>query len=209
MRELIRTTSCHSRAYGDPFIHTRKKPHLEMHSPRQTTTETKPTATMKREKRATALAIRWVPASARMTKTRKEKAELSSAAKNKKLSTLPPRPQPSFPRMRGSIHPHVPEAAFGNVLTTTDNDESETNSNTGNEVPKTSHGARNSMDPRVREDDRVRELIRTTSNTNNKALKPSYSARYTMGLRVREDDGGTESMVNLLSLTHATANADR
>ncbi|BDP31600.1 hypothetical protein ABRZ80_05000 [Vibrio vulnificus] len=67
-----------------------------------------------------------------MTKTRKEKAELSSAAKNKKLSTLPPRPQLSFPRMQGAIHPHVPEAAFGNVLTTTDNDESEANSNTDN-----------------------------------------------------------------------------
>ncbi|HAS6271546.1 TPA: hypothetical protein RQJ38_002023 [Vibrio vulnificus] len=188
MRELIRTTSCHSRAYGDPFIHTRKKPHLEMHSPRQTTTETKPTATMKREKRATALAIRWVPASARMTKIRKEKAVLSSAAKNKKLSTPPPRHQQSFPRMRGSIHPHAPDAAFGNVLTATDNDESETNSNTDNELRKTSHGARYTMGPRVREDDGVRELIRTTSNTNNKALKPSYSARYPMGPRVREDD---------------------
>ncbi|MGR2882794.1 hypothetical protein ABMX65_13355 [Vibrio vulnificus] len=83
-------------------------------------------------KTSQALAIRWVPAFARMTKIRKEKAELSSAAKNKKLSTPPPRPQPSFPRMRGSIHPHVPEAAFGNVLTTTDNDESEANSNTDN-----------------------------------------------------------------------------
>ncbi|CAM4493988.1 hypothetical protein VIVU109784_20945 [Vibrio vulnificus] len=123
-----------------------------------------------------------------MTKTRKEKAELSSAAKNKKLSTPPPRPQRSFPRMRGSIHPHVPEAAFGNALTATDNDESEANSNTGNEVRKTSHGARYTMGPRVREDDSVRELIRTTSNTNNKALKPSYSARYTIALRVREDD---------------------
>ncbi|HFQ5414314.1 TPA: hypothetical protein ACGVAS_004261 [Vibrio vulnificus] len=122
-----------------------------------------------------------------MTKIRKETAELSSAAKNKKLSTPPPRPQLSFPRMRGSIHPHVPEAAFGNALTATDNNESETN-NTDNEVPKTSHGARHTMGPRVREDDSVRELIRTTSNTNNKALKPSYSARYTIALRVREDD---------------------
>ncbi|HFQ5129913.1 TPA: hypothetical protein ACGUU0_004432 [Vibrio vulnificus] len=81
----------------------------------------------------------------------------------------------------------MPEAAFGNALTATDNNESETN-NTDNEVPKTSHGARHTMGPRVREDDSVRELIRTTSNTNNKALKPSYSARYTMGPRVREDD---------------------
>ncbi|MGR2952605.1 hypothetical protein ABMY07_23470, partial [Vibrio vulnificus] len=44
------------------------------------------------------------------------------------------------------------------------------------------------MGPRVREDDGVRELIRTTSNTNNKVLKPSHSACYTMGPRVREDD---------------------
>ncbi|WP_207217394.1 hypothetical protein [Vibrio vulnificus] len=92
-----------------------------------------------------------------MTKIRKEKAELSSAAKNKKLSTPPPRPQLSFPRMRGSIHPHMPEAAFGNALTATDNDESETNNNTGNEALKPSHGARYTMDPRVREDDEVRE----------------------------------------------------
>ncbi|EIE1227772.1 hypothetical protein LCX39_004188 [Vibrio vulnificus] len=89
--------------------------------------------------------------------------------------------------MRGSIHPHAPDAAFGNTLTATDNNESEASSNTDNEVPKPSHGARYTMGPRVREDDSVRELIRTTSNTNNKALKPSYSARYTMVPRVRED----------------------
>ncbi len=144
-----------------------------MHLPQQTTTKAKPTATqvMKCQKRATALAIRWVPAFARMTKIRKEKAELSSAAKNKKLSTPPPRHQLSFPRMRGSIHPHVPEAAFGNTLTATDNDESEANSNTDNEVPKPSHGAHYLMGPRVREDDEVRELNRTTNNTGNEALK--------------------------------------
>ncbi len=144
-----------------------------MHSPQQTTTKAKPTTpAMKRQNQATALTIRWVPAFARMTKIRKEKAELSSAAKNKKLSTPPPRPQLSFPCIRGSIHPHVPEAAFGNALTATDNDESETNHNTDNEVPK-----------------------------------PSHSARYTRDPRVREDGGVRESMVNLLSLTHATANA--
>ncbi len=49
---------------------------------------------------------------------------------------------------------------IGNALTATDNDESETN-NAENEVPKTSHGARYTMDPRVREDDEVRELIGT------------------------------------------------
>ncbi|HFQ5096284.1 hypothetical protein [Vibrio vulnificus] len=66
----------------------------------------------------------------------------------------------------------MPEAAFGNALTATDNDESETNHNTDNEVPK-----------------------------------PSHSARYPMVSHVREDGGVRESMVNLLSLTHATANA--
>ncbi|MCU8297454.1 hypothetical protein OC521_08515 [Vibrio vulnificus] len=171
VRELNRTTNCHSRACGDPFIHTRQMPRLEMHLPQQTTTKAKPAATMKREKRATALAIRWVPAFARMTKTRKEKAELSSAAKNKKLSTPPPRPQLSFPRMRGSIHLHVLEAAFGNALAATNNDESEANSNTDNEVPKPSHGAHYLMGPRAREDDEVRELNRTTNNTGNEALK--------------------------------------
>ncbi|MCG6298503.1 hypothetical protein K6U45_01220 [Vibrio vulnificus] len=176
-----------------------------------------------------------------MTKIRKEKPELSSAAKKKKLSTPPPRPQLSFPSIRGSMHPHLPEAAFGNPLTAPDKHQSETNNtaneaiktshgarytmgprfreddevrelirttnNTGNEALKPSHGARYTMGPRVCEDDGVREWIRTTSNTNNKALKPSYSARYTMGPRVREDDLVIESMVNLLSLTHATANA--
>ncbi|HFQ5287816.1 TPA: hypothetical protein ACGUPN_001703 [Vibrio vulnificus] len=66
-----------------------------------------------------------------MTKIRKEKA-VSAAAKNKKLSTPPPRSQLSFPRMRGSIHPHEPEATFGNALTATDNNESEASSNTDN-----------------------------------------------------------------------------
>ncbi|WP_224641800.1 hypothetical protein [Vibrio vulnificus] len=93
----------------------------------------------------------------------------------------------------------MPEAAFGNALTATDNDESETN-NTGNEAIKTSHGARYTMGPRFREDDEVRELIRTTSNTNNKVPKPSHGARYPMVSHVREDDGdrinGKSSVAN-------------
>ncbi|MGR2955572.1 hypothetical protein ABMX71_08555, partial [Vibrio vulnificus] len=62
-------TNCHSRACGDPFIHTCQMPRLETHSPQQTTTKAKPTTTriMKCQKRATVLAIRWVPAFARMT----------------------------------------------------------------------------------------------------------------------------------------------
>ncbi len=97
--------NCHSRACGDLFIHTCQKPRLEMYSPQQTTTKAKPTATrtIKREKRATALAIRWVPAFVRMTKTRKEKAELSSAAKNKKTQHTAVTPPTVIPAHAG-IH---------------------------------------------------------------------------------------------------------
>ncbi|HDY7540048.1 TPA: hypothetical protein RQK45_003412 [Vibrio vulnificus] len=110
-----------------------------------------------------------------MTKIRKEKAELSSAAKNKKLSTPPPRHQLSFPRMRGSIHLHVPEAAFRNVLTATDNNESETNNNTDNEVPKTSHGARYPMGPRVREDDKNKKR-KSRAKFSGKEQKTQHTA---------------------------------
>ncbi|MER0354760.1 hypothetical protein [Vibrio vulnificus] len=109
-----------------------------------------------------------------MTKIRNEKAELSSAAKNKKLSTPPPRHQLSFPRMRGSIHPHVPEAAFGNALTATDNDESEAN-NTDNEVPKTIHGARYTMGPRVREDDKNKKR-KSRAKFSGKEQKTQHTA---------------------------------
>ncbi len=129
---------------------------------------------MKCQNRATVLAIRWVSAFARMTKIRKEKAELSSAAKNKKLSTPPSRYQPSFPCIRGSIHPHVPEAAFGNVLTTTDNDESETN-NTGNEALEPSHGARYPINPRVREDDKNKKR-KSRAKFSGKEQKTQYTA---------------------------------
>ncbi|HDY7583847.1 TPA: hypothetical protein RQJ71_002581 [Vibrio vulnificus] len=108
-----------------------------------------------------------------MTKIRKEKAELSSAAKNKKLSTPPPRHQLSFPRMRGSIHPHVPEAAFGNALAATDNDESEANSN--NEALKPSHGARYTVVPRVREDDKNKKR-KSRAKFSGKEQKTQYTA---------------------------------
>ncbi|AAO09296.1 Hypothetical protein VV1_0792 [Vibrio vulnificus CMCP6] len=70
----------------------------------------KPTTTriMKCQNRATVLAIRWVPAFARMTKIRKEKAELSSAAKNKKTqhtAATPPTVIPAPIRMaRQRLH---------------------------------------------------------------------------------------------------------
>ncbi|HDY8018433.1 TPA: hypothetical protein RQK76_001764 [Vibrio vulnificus] len=77
--------------------------------------------------------------------------------------------------MRGSIHPHVPEAAFGNVLTATDNDESEANSNTGNEVRKTSHGARYTMGPRVREDDKSKKR-KSRAKFSGKEQKTQHTA---------------------------------
>ncbi len=151
---------------------------------------------MKCEKRATALAIRWVPASARMTKIRKEKAELSSAAKNKKLSTPPPRHQLSFPRKRGSIHLHVLEAAFGNALTATDNDESEANHNTDNEVPKPSHSARYTMGPRVREDDKNKKR-KSRAKFSGKEQKNSAHRRHATNCHSRANkDGKTEASLD-------------
>ncbi|ELK8327543.1 hypothetical protein RZY45_001222 [Vibrio vulnificus] len=81
----------------------------------------------------------------------------------------------SFPRMRGSIHLHVPEAAFGNALAATDNDESEANNNTDNEVPKTSHGARYPMGPRVREDDKNKKR-KSRAKFSGKEQKTQHTA---------------------------------
>ncbi|MGL1010183.1 hypothetical protein ACSTEF_00020 [Vibrio vulnificus] len=86
---------------GDPFIHTCQKRRLEMYSPRQTITKAKPTEAMKCQNQATALTIRWVPAFARMTKIRKEKAELSSAAKNKKTQHTAATPPTVIPAQAG------------------------------------------------------------------------------------------------------------
>ncbi|MDT8805000.1 hypothetical protein [Vibrio vulnificus] len=108
-----------------------------------------------------------------MTKIRKEKA-VSAAAKNKKLSTPPPRHQLSFPCIRGSIHPHVPEAAFGNVLTATDNDKSEADSNTNNKALKPSYSARYTMGLRVREDDKNKK--RKSSKCSGKEQKTQHAA---------------------------------
>ncbi|EKY4883089.1 hypothetical protein IRL03_22875 [Vibrio vulnificus] len=77
--------------------------------------------------------------------------------------------------MRGSIHPHAPEAAFGNALAATNNDESETNSNTDNEVPKPSHGARYTINPRVREDDKNKKR-KSRAKFSGKEQKTQHTA---------------------------------
>ncbi|ELM6648987.1 TPA: hypothetical protein I7208_21025 [Vibrio vulnificus] len=77
--------------------------------------------------------------------------------------------------MRGSIHPHVPEAAFGNVLTAADNDESETNNNTGNEALKPNHGARYTMGPRAREDDKNKKR-KSRAKFSGKEQKTQHTA---------------------------------
>ncbi|BAC93098.1 hypothetical protein [Vibrio vulnificus YJ016] len=69
----------------------------------------------------------------------------------------------------------MPEAAFGNALAATDNDESEANSNTGNEVRKTSHGARYTMGPRVREDDKNKKR-KSRAKFSGKEQKTQYTA---------------------------------
>ncbi|WP_225489827.1 hypothetical protein [Vibrio vulnificus] len=69
----------------------------------------------------------------------------------------------------------MPEAAFGNALAATDNDESEANNNTDNEVPKTSHGARYPMGPRVREDDKNKKR-KSRAKFSGKEQKTQHTA---------------------------------
>ncbi|HFQ5017089.1 TPA: hypothetical protein ACGUP9_003114 [Vibrio vulnificus] len=107
-------------------------------------------------------------------KKRKSRAKFSGK-EQKKLSTPPPRPQLSFPRMRGSIHLHVPDAAFGNELTATDNDKSEADSNTNNKALKPSHRARYTMGPRVREDDKNKKR-KSRAKFSGKEQKTQHTA---------------------------------
>ncbi|MCU8212596.1 hypothetical protein M2H02_22235, partial [Vibrio vulnificus] len=79
-------------------------------------------------------------------KNKKRKSRAKFSGKEQKNSAHRRHaPNRHFHAYGGSIHLHVLEAAFGNVLTATDNNESETSNNTDNEVPKTSHGARYPM----------------------------------------------------------------
>ncbi|EIF5019419.1 hypothetical protein ACTNRH_002067 [Vibrio vulnificus] len=75
----------------------------------------------------------------------------------------------------GSIHSHAQEAAFGNALTATDNDESETNSNTNNEALKPSYSARYTMGPRVREDDKSKKR-KSRAKFSGKEQKTQHTA---------------------------------
>ncbi|HAS8570099.1 TPA: hypothetical protein I7778_20465 [Vibrio vulnificus] len=65
-----------------------------------------------------------------------------------------PRHQSSFPCTR----PHAPDVAFGNTLTTT-------NKNTDNEAVIPSYNTRCTVDPRVREDDVLRDRKRLTNRS--------------------------------------------
>ncbi|HAS6354569.1 TPA: hypothetical protein I7234_20460 [Vibrio vulnificus] len=103
-------------------------------------------------------------------KIRKEKTELSSATKNKKLSTPPPRPQPSFPCTRESIHPHTPDAAFGNALTAIGNNIEQPN-NTGSKAVTPNYTTCCTMDPRVREDDELRDGSKKQTETATTEVK--------------------------------------
>ncbi|HDY7432604.1 TPA: hypothetical protein RQL10_003134 [Vibrio vulnificus] len=69
----------------------------------------------------------------------------------------------------------MPEAAFGNVLTTTGNDESEANSNTNNKVLKPSHDARYTMVPRLREDDKNKKR-KSRAKFSGKEQKTQHTA---------------------------------
>ncbi|MCG6291863.1 hypothetical protein [Vibrio vulnificus] len=106
-----------------------------------------------------------------MTKIRKEKSELSSAAKNKKLRTSSPHHQPSFPCTRESIHPHAPDAAFGNALTAIGNNIEQPNSNNGSKGVTPSHTTCCTMGPRVREDDELRDGSKKQTETATTEVK--------------------------------------
>ncbi len=113
--------SRHSRAHGKPFIHMRRMPRFEnaltaidnIEHPNSNTGSK--AVTPNHNTRYT-----MGPRIREDDEIRKEKAELSSAAKNKKRCT-PPRHQPSFPCTRETIHPHAPDATFENALTAIDN----------------------------------------------------------------------------------------
>ncbi|EGR7944972.1 hypothetical protein [Vibrio vulnificus] len=109
-------------------------------------------------------------------KNKKRKSRAKFSGKEQKNSAHRRHaPNRHFHAYGGSIHLHVLEAAFGNVLTATDNNESETSNNTDNEVPKTSHGARYPMDPRVREDDKNKKR-KSRAKFSGKEQKTQHTA---------------------------------
>ncbi|HFQ4905448.1 TPA: hypothetical protein ACGU4V_002564 [Vibrio vulnificus] len=104
-----------------------------------------------------------------MTRIRK-KAELSSAAKNKKRCT-PPHHQLSFPCTRESIYPHAPDATFENALTAIDNCIEQPNSNNGSKGVTPNHNTCCTMGPRVREDDELRDGSKKQTETATTEVK--------------------------------------
>ncbi|HFQ4858334.1 TPA: hypothetical protein ACGUPG_004155 [Vibrio vulnificus] len=110
-------------------------------------------------------------------KKRKSRAKFSGKEqKTQYTAATPPAVIPVYTGIHSSIRArNVPEAAFGNVLTATDNDESETNSNTDNEVPKPSHGAYYTMGPRVLEDDKNKRR-KSRAKFNGKEQKTQHTA---------------------------------
>ncbi len=67
-------------------------------------------------------------------------------------------PQLSFPCTRETIHPHPPDAAFGNTLTTIDNYIEQPNNGSKGVTPN--HNTCYTLGPRVREDDKIRDRKR-------------------------------------------------
>ncbi|EOB4964678.1 hypothetical protein ACGLQP_004284 [Vibrio vulnificus] len=109
-------------------------------------------------------------------KNKKRKSRAKFSGKEQKNSAHRRHaPNRHFRVYGGSIHLHVPEATFGNALAATDNDESETNNNTGNEALKPSHGARYTMDPRVREDDKNKKR-KSRAKFSGKEQKTQHTA---------------------------------
>ncbi|QBH28392.1 hypothetical protein [Vibrio vulnificus] len=106
-------------------------------------------------------------------KNKKRKSRAKFSGKEQKTQHTAATPPTVIPVYTGSIHPHVPEAAFGNTLTATDNDESETSSN--NKALKPSYSARYTIAPRVREDDKNKKR-KSRAKFSGKEQKTQHTA---------------------------------
>ena len=87
-------------------------------------------------------------------------------------------PQLSFPCTRETIHPHAPDAAFGNALTAIGNNIEQPNSNNGSKGVTPNHNTCYTMDPRIREDDELRERNSSVSDIKKELgfYQPSSSS---------------------------------
>ncbi len=106
-------------------------------------------------------------------KNKKRKSRAKFSGKEQKTQYTAATPPTVIPAHAGIHTPTHARSRVGNILTATDNDESETSSN--NEALKPSHGARYTMDPRVREDDKNKKR-KSRAKFSGKEQKTQHTA---------------------------------